>query len=37
MVRGSQSRDFIYIQDVVSAYAKMIEYKGDLNLNIGKR
>ena len=32
---GSQSRDFIYIQDVVSAYAKMIEYKGDLTLNIG--
>lgn len=32
---GSQSRDFIYIQDVVSAYAKMIEYRGDLTLNIG--
>ena len=32
---GSQSRDFIYIQDVVSAYVKMIEYKGDLILNIG--
>ena len=32
---GSQSRDFIYIQDVVSAYAKMIEYKGDLTVNVG--
>jgi len=32
---GSQSRDFIYIEDVVLAYAKIIEYQGDLTANIG--